>query len=278
MIRLNAIFETTQAEYREPWYATDRTAAMAHVACYYDQGSDHVKPIREQGRTLMEHLLQTPQQLRCIYPNWLGIWEYGGPDDTIQPTYNPAKPREQMEYLAESITNPPFTVPFVYLDHEKPDPRGYAARTRFLRACTKPLKDAFNCERVNYTDATFRGTITEWSGFKRITGATIDGTDSVDCYTKKPGDFSRVCRNVLTCRKSGKVIPHLPPKITETQTLADADAQLLAMLMLFAAKGITTFFVAAYERPPELRPALVKTVRDGLAAIESILWPEEAAA
>jgi hypothetical protein len=280
MPRLAAIFETTRAAYRLPIWRTERSASMAHLSCYYNPGEDPTKWLPEQINTLTDHLIQTPVPMRCLYPNWLGVWQYGGSKGEVPPDYDPEIPLRQMQFVAEKlwlVLIGASSLPYLFLDHEVSDPRGFAARSKFLRTVTKPIKDLTGCERVNYTDATFKGSIVEWSGFRRLTGSTIDHTDSVDCYTKKPGDFVRVIRNVLACRKTGKVIPHLPPKITDHQTQAEAESQIRAMVHVCARAGITTFFVASYEWPEDKWPRLVEVVTNACAEAEAITTQEATA-
>jgi hypothetical protein len=277
MPRLAAIFETTRAAYRLPIWRTERSASMSHLSCFYSQGEDPLKWLPEQMPGLIEHLNLTPPEMRCLYPQWFGVWEYGGPNYDVVPTYDPAKSTAQMRYTADALAAAGFgpgSIPMCFCDHEIPDPKGFTNRSKFLRAATKPLRDAFGSERVNYTDATFKGSIVEWSGFRRLTGSTIDRTDSVDCYTHKPGDFVRVIRNVLACRKTGRVIPHLPPKITEHQDQAEAESQIRAMIHVCARVGITTFFVASYEWPEDKWPRLVEVVTNACAEAEAITTQE----
>ena len=270
---IRVIFETTRAAFRSPVWRSERSASMAVIDGYYDLNQDPARWLPDQMAGVVEHLRATPVHLRCLYPQWFGIWEYGGPRGEVAPTYDPAKPRAQMEYVATRLAAEGFaagSIPLVYLDHEIPDPRGFAARSKFLRAATAPLKTLLNCERINYTDATFRGSITEWSGFKRLTGSTIDRTDSVDCYTVKAGDLVRVMRNVRACKRTGRVIPHLPPKISPTQTQAEAQSQIRAMIHGLAPRGIDTFFVASYEWPEPLWPELVACCTGAAAEAEAI--------
>jgi hypothetical protein len=293
--KLIAIFETTHAEFRQAVYATERSAAMAIVPLYYELGADPIAPVNEHWPALLAHLQSTPVHLRCLYLSWFATWQtggwHGGPVNVDWNKLDKAAPLAQATHLAGLLAGHGFgrgSIPFLYLDQENPwrledgntdpnaplpdpvaDPDGMRKMAAYLRACTKPLKDLLGCERINYTYASPKKEIVEWSGYKRTKGATIDRTDSVDCYTSKPGDFVRVMRNVLDCDRSGKVAPHLPPLITEHQTQAEAESQIRAMMHTFAAKAILAVPVAAYMWPADKQAELVRAVTGSMAEAEA---------
>ena len=296
---LIAIFETTRAAFRHAVYATERSAAMAHLGLYYDRGGDPLAPIREQWPALLAHLEATPAHLRCLYLPWFAGWETGGwtggPVNVDWNKPDKSGPLSQAAYLAALLAEHGFgrgSIPWLYLDMEAPwrledgntdpnaplpdphfDPDGLRKMAAYLRACTKPLKDLLGCERINYAYASPKKEVIEWSGYKRTKGATIDRTDSVDCYTSysgRPDDFVRVMRNVMDCDRSGRVAPHLPPLINDQQSQAEAESQIRAMMHTFAAKGITMIPVAAYMWTADKQADLVRAVTGSMAEAEAI--------
>jgi hypothetical protein len=271
---LTCLYETTLADWLHPRWRSARTAAMAHVNCAFEWGTDPAAPLVPQMPAICDYLASLPEHLRCLYPWGIGVagvkaWN-GSPahDWTTGKQPDPSTGNSQSWYIARCLADRGITCPLVFTDYEEPHslPDGrYApqsSRVKYMKAVLAPLGG----EKINFNFVRFPPGKPVCDVFGNPMGSGTIGRTSNPCsYSRTTAEWKQHRKDVETCY--APVIPHLPP-IPEGRLPSDVLRELRDAILWDAARGVTTWTLATYMMPPAYWDAMVATVADALEAAD----------
>lgn len=255
MIRV--LIECEHAHYRDPIWSGPSRAAMAHVDCGFQWGTDPLAPIMSDTGWL-KHLAETPEHLRCLYPYAIGkpaVTAYNGspghdwttgkqPDATIG--------AQQAKYVQDCLTAHHLEVPEVFTDFEEPffsRDGTYAPQSKRVAYLRKVLSPLIGPTRINtnFVRCAKSKPVLDCFGNPHGSGA-IDSVSSVTCYAASQAEWAKDRRNVRNC--VGTVYPHLPPVWTKDEVVKQSPDEMLRQIreaiLWDVSSGVRTFIFASY--------------------------------